>query len=67
MNKNNKFFAFVVSIRAHGVTQPVIVRPDGKDTYEIISGHRRDLGGIEAGIPYSPYIIRNLNDEQAIQ
>lgn len=64
--KDAKFRAFVSSIRAHGVTQPVIVRPDG-DNYEIISGHRRDMGGIEAGIPYSPCIIRALNDEQAIQ
>ena len=67
VEKNAKFMAFVASIRAHGVTQPVIVRPDGKDTYEIISGHRRDQGGIEAGIPYSPCIVRALNDEQAIQ
>ena len=67
VEKNAKFNAFVASIRAHGVTQPVIVRPDGKDRYEIISGHRRDLGGIEAGIPYSPCIIRELNDDQAIQ
>lgn len=64
--KDAKFTAFVASIRAHGVTQPVIVRPDG-DNYEIISGHRRDAGGIEAGIPYSPCIVRALNDEQAIQ
>lgn len=67
VEKNAKFNAFVASIRAHGVTQPVIVRPDGKDRYEIISGHRRDLGSIEAGIPYSPCIIRELNDDQAIQ
>ena len=67
VEKNAKFTAFVASIRAHGVTQPVIVRPDGKDTYEIISGHRRDAGSIEAGIPYSPCIVRALSDEQAIQ
>ena len=67
VEKNAKFMAFVASIRAHGVTQPAIVRPDGKDSYEIVSGHRRDLGGIEAGIPYTPCIVRALNDEQAIQ
>jgi len=67
VEKDTKFMAFVASIKAQGVTQPVIVRPDGKDSYEIISGHRRDLGGIEAGIPYSPCIVRGLNDEQAIQ
>ena len=62
-----KFKAFVASIRAHGVTQPVIVRPNGQDGYEIVSGHRRDAGGIEAEIPYTPCIIRELNDDQAIQ
>ena len=59
--------AFVSSIRAQGVTQPAIVRPDDKGGYEIISGHRRDAGSIEAGIPYTPCIIRALTDEQAIQ
>ena len=59
--------AFVASIRAQGVTQPAIVRPDEKGGYEIISGHRRDAGSIEAGIPYTPCIVRNLTDEQAIQ
>jgi len=67
VEKDAKFMAFVASIRAHGVTQPAIIRPDGKDGYEIISGHRRDLGSIEAEIPYTPCIIRALNDDQAIQ
>ena len=67
VEKNAKFMAFVASIRAQGVTQPAIVRPDEKGGYEIISGHRRDAGSIEAGIPYTPCIVRNLTDEQAIQ
>lgn len=64
---NTKFMAFVASIRAQGVTQPVIVRPDGKDGFEIISGHRRDAGSIEAEIPFTPCIVRALSDDQAIQ
>lgn len=67
VEKNAKFMAFVSSIRAQGVTQPAIVRPDDKGGYEIISGHRHDAGSIEAGIPYTPCIIRALTDEQAIQ
>lgn len=67
VEKNSKFMAFVASIRAQGVTQPVIVRPDGNDGYKIISGHRRDAGSIEAGIPFSPCIVRALTDDQAIQ
>lgn len=67
VEKNTKFLAFVASIRAQGVTQPAVVRPDGKGNYELVSGHRRDAGSIEAGIPYTPCIIRGLNDDQAIQ
>lgn len=67
VEKNAKFMAFVASIRAQGVTQPAIVRPDEKGGYEIISGHRRDAGSIEAEIPYTPCIVRPLTDEQAIQ
>lgn len=67
VEKNTKFLAFVASIRAQGVTQPAVVRPDGKGNYELVSGHRRDAGSIEAGIPYTPCIIRALNDDQAIQ
>jgi len=62
-----KFIAFVASIRAQGVTQPAVVRPSGKDEFEIISGHRRDAGSIAAEIPYTPCIVRALNDDQAIQ
>jgi ParB-like chromosome segregation protein Spo0J len=64
VEKNAKYLAFVSSIRAHGVTQPAVVRPSGKgDFYEMISGHRRDEGSKDAGIPYTPVIIRALNDE----
>ena len=67
VEKNAKYMAFVSSIRAHGVTQPAVVRPKGKDSFEIISGHRRDEGSKDAQIPYTPCIIRALNDDQAIQ
>ena len=67
VEKNAKFLAFVASIRAQGVTQPAIVRPNDEGKYEIVSGHRRDAGSIEAGIPYTPCIVRSLTDDQAVQ
>lgn len=67
VEKNAKFLAFVASIRAQGVTQPAIVRPNDEGKYEIVSGHRRDAGSIEAGIPYTPCIVRPLTDDQAVQ
>lgn len=67
VEKNAKFLAFVASIRAQGVTQPAIVRPNDEGKYEIVSGHRRDAGSMEAGIPYTPCIVRPLTDDQAVQ
>ena len=67
VDKDSKFLALAASIRARGVTQPAIVRPREAGGFEIISGHRRDAGSIEAGVPYTPCIIRKLNDDQAIQ
>jgi len=67
VDKNEKFMALAASIRGHGVTNPATVRPRADGGYEIVSGHRRDAASIEAGVPYTPCIIRALNDEQAIQ
>lgn len=67
VNKDSKYLAFVASIRAHGVTQPAIVRPREGGGYEIVSGHRRDAGGKDAGYDFTPCIVRGLNDDQAIQ
>ncbi len=53
-----------VSIKEHGVIQPIIVRSiDGK--YEIIAGERRYKASALAGLTKIPAIIRNLNDKEA--
>lgn len=53
-----------VSIREHGVIQPIIVRNiNGK--YEIIAGERRYKASALAGLTKIPAIIRNLDDKES--
>ena len=53
------------SIRAHGIEQPLIVRPKG-DVYEIISGERRWRGAKLAGLITVPCINREYDDKKTI-
>ena len=53
-----------VSIREHGVIQPIIVRSvNGK--YEIIAGERRYKASALAGLTKIPAIIRDLDDKES--
>ncbi len=53
-----------VSIKEHGVIQPIIVRNvNGK--YEIIAGERRYKASALAGMTRIPAIIRNLDDKES--
>ncbi|OOZ39386.1 chromosome partitioning protein ParB [Solemya pervernicosa gill symbiont] len=54
------------SIRAQGVVQPIVVRPIGKDRYEIIAGERRWRASQIAGLSEIPVVIRDVPDEAAI-
>ncbi len=53
-----------VSIREHGVIQPIIVRKIGTK-YEIIAGERRYKASTMVGLTKIPAIIRNLDDKES--
>ena len=57
------------SIRRHGVMQPIVVRRLAglDDRYEIIAGERRWRAARLAGLSEIPAIIRDLQDELAIE
>lgn len=55
-----------LSIKEHGVLQPIIVRPLS-DKFEIIAGERRYKASIMAGLATIPAIIENLNDQQSAE
>lgn len=54
------------SIRAQGVMQPVVVRPIGPQSYELIAGERRWRASQLVGLDTIPAVIRDVADEDAI-
>ena len=54
------------SIKAQGLMQPILVRPIGKDRYEIIAGERRWRGAKLAGLGEVPVVVRNVSDQAAL-
>lgn len=50
------------SIEAHGVMQPVVVRPIAEDTYELVIGERRWRASQIAGLQTIPCVIREIDD-----
>ena len=53
-----------VSIKEHGVIQPIIVRQIG-EKYEIIAGERRYKASTMAGLTKIPAIVTNLDDKES--
>ncbi|NRO45137.1 nucleoid occlusion protein [Lactobacillus helveticus] len=48
-----------------GLLQPIVVRKDGDDHYEIIAGERRYRAAKSLGWETIPAIVKNMNDDQA--
>lgn len=54
------------SIAAHGVLQPILVRPIPGGAYQIIAGERRWRAARAAGLSEIPAVVREFTDEQAM-
>ena len=63
---DEKMQELVESIKTNGVLSPVLIRPTGMDTYEMISGHRRLHAAELAGLTAIPSIIREMTDDEAV-
>jgi len=53
------------SIKSQGLMQPVLVRPVGGGSYEIIAGERRVRAAGIAGLEEVPVLVREVADEAA--
>lgn len=53
------------SIKSQGLIQPVLVRPIGAGSYEIIAGERRVRAAGIAGMDDVPVLVRDVPDEAA--
>ena len=54
------------SIKVNGILSPVLVRPDGKGGYEMISGHRRMHAASMLGLDMIPAIVKEMSDDEAV-
>jgi ParB family chromosome partitioning protein len=54
------------SIRAQGLMQPLLVRPVGRDHYELIAGERRWRAAQIAGLTEVPVLVREVQDSAAL-
>ena len=54
------------SIRAQGLMQPLLVRPVGRDQYELIAGERRWRAAQIAGLAEVPVLVREVADSAAL-
>ncbi|MFT7229314.1 MAG: ParB family chromosome partitioning protein, partial [Methylophilaceae bacterium] len=55
------------SIKAQGIMQPILVRETAPDQYEIIAGERRWKASQIAGLEEVPVLIREIEDEAALE
>ena len=55
------------SIREHGVLQPLLVRPLPGGSYQLVAGERRWRASRMAGLQEAPVVIREMDEEQAME
>jgi len=53
------------SVRARGIVQPIVVRPLGSGSFEIVAGERRWRAARMAGLDEVPAVVRECSDQEA--
>ena len=61
----DKLQTLAQSIKAQGLHQPIIVRPNGESNYEILAGHNRVEAFRLNGETHIPAIVTDADDNQA--
>ncbi len=54
------------SIKAQGVLQPVLVRPLGTGSFELVAGERRLRASKMAGLSEIPALVREMDDRESL-
>lgn len=61
-----KLEQLVLSIKEHGILEPLLVRPRSGGEYELVAGERRYRAAQKLGLAEVPVVIRKLTDEEAL-
>lgn len=62
-----KMAQLAASIKEHGVLEPILVRPLGGGSYELIAGERRLRAAKDVGLTQIPIVSREFSDQEALQ
>ena len=62
-----KLEQLVFSIKEHGILEPLLVRPLQNNQYELVAGERRYRAAQIAGLVEVPVVVRELNEQEALQ
>ncbi len=54
------------SIKSRGVLQPVLIRPLGGESYELVAGERRLRATRLAGLTEIPTLVREMTDQESL-
>lgn len=65
--KEEELSELAVSIKEHGVIQPLIVTPNSDGTFTLIAGERRWQASQKAGLRIVPVITRQANNQQMLE
>ena len=55
------------SIKQVGILEPIVVRPTGNDTYEVVVGERRYRAAHQAGLDKVPVSIHDYTDDEVME
>ena len=55
------------SIKQVGILEPIIVRPKGDDTYEVVVGERRYRAAHQAGLDKIPVTVHDYTDDEVME
>lgn len=65
--KREELEELAASIQKDGLLQPILVRPVGEGSYQIIAGERRWQASKLAGLTKVPIRIKDANDDKALE
>ncbi|HEY9876823.1 MAG TPA: ParB/RepB/Spo0J family partition protein [Leptolyngbyaceae cyanobacterium] len=64
---SEKMTQLIQSVQEHGILEPLLVRPLPSGDYELVAGERRLRAAQSAGLNEVPIVVREFDDQQALQ
>jgi ParB family transcriptional regulator, chromosome partitioning protein len=62
-----KLEQLTLSVKEHGILEPLLVRSLSDNKYELVAGERRYRAATAAGLTEVPVVIKELTDSEALQ